>query len=252
MNAVTKIEPKEQPIAVVSESSAILAVIQRAATDPAVDVTKMERLMQMHDRIMERQAERDFNTAMNSAQSEIGRVAADKQNTQTHSWYATYAELDREVRPVYSAHGFALSFNTEPSERADVVRVVCYVSHSAGHTRTYRVDMPADGKGAKGGDVMTKTHAAGSAMSYGKRYLLQLIFNTAIGVDPDDDDGSAASSPFDPAWAQSITDAVDAGTLKKIKADMVTNWKGATNIPKELVSAYNLRFDALREAAKHE
>ncbi len=51
--------------------------------------------------------------------------------------------------------------------------------------------MPADGKGAKGGDVMTKTHAAGSAFSYGQRYLLKLIFNVAIG---DDDDGNAAGS----------------------------------------------------------
>lgn len=193
MNAVAKIEPTNQPIAVAGESAALLAVIQRAATDPAVDVAKMERLMQMHDRIMSQQAERDFNAAMSAAQSEIGRIAANKQNSQTHSWYATYAELDRTVRPVYSAHGFALSFNTESCEHADMVRVVCYVSHTAGYTRTYRVDMPADGKGAKGGDVMTKTHAAGSAMSYGKRYLLQLIFNTAIGVDLDDDDGNAAA-----------------------------------------------------------
>jgi ERF superfamily len=50
--------------------------------------------------------------------------------------------------------------------------------------------MPADGKGAKGGDVMTKTHAAGSAFTYGQRYLLKMIFNIAIG---DDDDGNRAN-----------------------------------------------------------
>jgi len=53
--------------------------------------------------------------------------------------------------------------------------------------------MPADGKGAKGGDVMTKTHAAGSAMSYGMRYLLKMIFNVAIGEN--DDDGNGADIP---------------------------------------------------------
>lgn len=37
---------------------------------------------------------------------------------------------------------------------------------------------------------MTKTHAAGSAMSYGMRYLLKMIFNVAIGED--DDDGNSA------------------------------------------------------------
>lgn len=72
------------------------------------------------------------------------------------------------------------------------MRVLCYVSHTAGHTRTYQCDMPADGKGAKGNDVMTKTHAAGSAASYGMRYLLKMIFNIAIGED--EDDGNAASA----------------------------------------------------------
>ena len=37
---------------------------------------------------------------------------------------------------------------------------------------------------------MTKTHAAGSALTYGQRYLLKMIFNIAIGSD---DDGNAAS-----------------------------------------------------------
>jgi hypothetical protein len=56
--------------------------------------------------------------------------------------------------------------------------------------RRYHVDMPADGKGAKGGDVMTKTHATASALTYAKRYLLLQIFALAIGES--DDDGNAA------------------------------------------------------------
>lgn len=197
MNAVTKIEPKEQPLAVVGESASLLAVIERAASNPEVDVDKMERLMQMHERVLSRQAEQAFNAAMTAAQAEIGRVGADKTNPQTRSDYATYAAIDREVRPVYTQHGFALSFGTEPCAAENYVRVICYVSHRDGYTRAYHVDMPADGKGARGNDVMTKTHAAGSAMSYGQRYLLKLIFNVAIGVDLDDDDGNAASTAPD-------------------------------------------------------
>jgi hypothetical protein len=70
--------------------------------------------------------------------------------------------------------------------------VICRVSHQNGHSRTYQIDMPADGKGAKGGDVMTKTHATGSAVSYGMRYLLKMIFN--IAVSDKDDDGNAAAN----------------------------------------------------------
>jgi hypothetical protein len=167
----------------------MLEVIERAALNPQVDIDKMRALLDMKIQIDARDAEMVFNRALNRCQSEIGRVAANKENKQTHSHYADYAALDRVVRPVYTKYGFSLSFNTGDSGAADVVKVICYVSHEDGHTRTYSVDMPADGKGAKGGDVMTKTHAAGSAMQYGQRYLLKLIFNVAIGLD---DDGNGA------------------------------------------------------------
>jgi hypothetical protein len=116
----------------------------------------------------------------------MGRISADAENKQTHSRYATYAKLDSVLRPIYTKHGFSLSFDEDESPKPDHIRCLCYVSHDAGHTRTYRKDMPADGKGAKGGDVMTKTHATGAASSYGARYLLKGIFNVAIGEDDRD------------------------------------------------------------------
>jgi hypothetical protein len=188
MNAVTKIEA--QAIAPMrTESATLTQAIIAAANDPAVNIEKMERLLSMHERISARDAEQQFNASMVAAQSHMGRVSADATNPQTRSKYATYAQLDRHVRPIYTAEGFSLSFNAGTDGPEGHVRVLCYVSHSAGHTRTYQCDMPADGKGAKGNDVMTKTHAAGSAMSYGMRYLLKLIFNIAVGEDDDDGNG---------------------------------------------------------------
>jgi hypothetical protein len=168
----------------------LLDVISKAASDPNVDIDKMERLMGMHERMVSKQAEMQFNKAMSKAQTDMRRVVADARNPQTHSTYASYAALDKSLRPIYTKHGFALSFDTEEGAPPEFVRVVCYVSHEDGFSKKYRIDMPADGKGAKGGDVMTKTHATGSAMSYGMRYLLKMIFNVAVSED--DDDGNAA------------------------------------------------------------
>jgi hypothetical protein len=168
------------------------ALFERLARDPSVDVDKLERLMALWERNESRTAEAAFNSAMSAAQDELRPVAADAENPQTKSRYASYGALDRAVRPVYARHGFALSFDTGDSPLAEHVRVLCYVSHRGGHQRTHHVDMPADGKGAKGGDVMTKTHAAGAAMSYGQRYLLKLIFNIAVG---EDRDGNAPAAP---------------------------------------------------------
>ena len=181
---------KEKEIAIPQSTDPVVAMIQtieRVALNPEVDVDKMERLMAMQERMMDRNAETEFNIAMSLAQSEVGFVNTDLENTGTgNSKYASYVQMDRALRPVYTKHGFALSFNTEATEKADMVRVICYVTHKAGHTRTYTIDMPSDGKGAKGGDVMTKTHATGAASSYGMRYLLKLIFNVAIGEDDTD------------------------------------------------------------------
>jgi hypothetical protein len=183
-NAITKSQQHEAIPARV-ESATLISVIERAATNPDVDIEKMERLLEMHERITAKAAEQAFNSAMVQAQSEMRRISTDAENKQTRSRYATYGALDRALRPVYTAHGFAVSFDTEPGA-PDTVTVVAHVSHRDGYTRTYRVQMPADGKGAKGGDVMTKTHATGAAMSYGSRYLLKLIFNVAVGEDDDD------------------------------------------------------------------
>jgi len=165
---------------------AMIQVLERAVLNPKVDVDKMERIFEMQLKVIKRNAEIEFNQAMSIAQSEVGFINTDLENGQTHSKYASYVQMDRALRPVYTKNGFALSFNTEPTEKADMVRVICYVTHKAGHTRNYSIDMPADGKGAKGGDVMTKTHATGAASSYGMRYLLKLIFNVAIGEDDTD------------------------------------------------------------------
>lgn len=173
-----------------SEAVSLIQVIERAARDPSVDIDKMERLMQMHERITARKAEADFNGAMTACQREIRTITADATNPQTRSKYASYARLDGILRPIYTSHGISISYGTEDTPKAECVRVIAHVARG-GYTRKYQIDMPADGKGAKGGDVMTKTHATGAAIAYGSRYLLKSIFNVAVGED--DQDGNAHS-----------------------------------------------------------
>jgi hypothetical protein len=194
-----------------------VSVFERLARDPSVDVDKLDRLMQMHERVTAKQSEGAFNGAMSDAQADMRPIAADALNPQTRSKYATYAALDSKLRPIYTRHGFGMSFDTGDSPMspmADYVRVLCHVTHRGGYMRTYHVDMPADGKGAKGGDVMTKTHAVGAAMSYGMRYLLKMIFNVAVGED-DRDGNDPATQPAAPDgfddWLADLTAVADDG-----------------------------------------
>lgn len=180
-SAALAVQEQHLPAVPQSNVASLVSLIAQAARDPSVDISKMERLMDMHERITAKESEIAFNSSMTACQQEMKQVSTDANNPQTHSKYATYAKLDSYLRPIYTRHGFALSFDEGDSPKPEHVRVLCYVSHNGGHTRTYHRDMPADGKGAKGGDVMTKTHAAGAAGSYGARYLLKGIFNVAVG-----------------------------------------------------------------------
>lgn len=202
-----------------------LTVIERFASDPNIDVTKLEKLIEMQERILMQQARQEFNRALSAAQNEMQPIAADAENPQTRSRYASYAQLDRALRPIYTRYGFGLSFDTADSPKEEHVRVVCYATHNAGWGRDYHVDMPADGKGAKGGDVMTKTHAAGAAMSYGMRYLLKMIFNVAVGEEDTDGNGprvtqqkpTAIPAGYD-EWLADMASAADEGWPKLSKA----------------------------------
>lgn len=193
-----------------------VSMFERLARDPSVDVEKLERMLAMKERSDLRVAEGLFNSAMSAAQQAMRPIAADATNPQTRSRYATYAALDRVLRPIYTNHGFGISFDTGESAQPEWVRVLAYVSHSGGFARTYHADMPADGKGAKGGDVMTRTHAVGAAMSYGMRYLLKMIWNVAVGEDDrDGNDPPTRPEPTVPAgfesWWTDMTATADNG-----------------------------------------
>lgn len=192
-------EPAPQLPSVQSETGALMAMITRMSTDPTISIERVEQTFAFYQRVQADQARKEWAAAFVAAQAEMEPVKKDASNPQTKSRFATHAALDKAIRPHYSSKGFAVSFDTESSAKEDFVRVVMMLFHSGGHERRYEVDMPADGKGAKGGDVMTKTHAVGSAMTYGRRYLLGNAFNIAV-LDREDDDGNAASASTAPKY----------------------------------------------------
>lgn len=181
------------PAAVAPDPDAWVALVERAARDPSVDIAKLQQLLSLRAQEEARRAERAYRTAMSHAQAALDPVRADCRNDQTRSKYASLGAIDAEVRPVMARYGLSLSFNTATSNRPDCVRVLCMVSHEAGHTETFSIDMPADGLGPKGQPIMSKTHSVGSAVSYGRRYLISMVFS--LSVDKDDDGNGASRRP---------------------------------------------------------
>jgi hypothetical protein len=203
----------------------MMGMIERASRDPSVDVDKMRQLFALRKELLDEENKRVFNSAMNAAQAEMTPISVNMTNPQTKSRYASYDQLDRAIRPIYTKHGFSISYDQGDTPVPEHIRVLAYVAHSGGYERTYRTDMPVDGKGAKGGDVMTKTHAVGAGKSYGKRYILRDVFNLAIGEE--DKDGNSEKELIGPGQVADIrallteVNASEESFLRVIKAKSI-------------------------------
>lgn len=210
----------------------ILNVIARAASDPNVDVDKLERLLAMQERVLAREAEQAFNAALLAAQDDIRPIYRNKKNSSTSSTYADLEAVSDAIDPIFREHGFSSSFGTADCPMEGHYRVTCRLSHTGGHSRDYQADVPADTTGIKGSQNKTATHGFGSALSYGRRYLKLLIADVATT----DDDGRAAGggeyiSSEQLATLNGLADAVGADKIKLCNYMKVDSFKGlfATN-----------------------
>ncbi len=168
-----------------SDAGAILSIINRIATDPAIDIEKVERFMAMRREELARQAQIAFNVAMKAAQEEMPQIVRDAMNKQTHSPYARYETISDAMQPVITKHGFALTFGEEDSPKPDCLRIICDVLHEAGHVKRYHADLPIDGTGMKGNPNKSPVHAFSSTFSYGRRNLKLMIFDVAMKGEPE-------------------------------------------------------------------
>lgn len=161
------------------------------AVERGHDPDKLEKLMDLQERWEANNARKSYALAMTECQKAMPGIAKTKLNRQTSSNYADMADINALIIPVYTEHGFSLSFGTDDSKINDHIRVVCDVTHEDGHSKNYHVDLPIDMTGIKGSANKTKMHGTASTLTYGQRYLTTLIFN--LKLKGDDGDGNDAS-----------------------------------------------------------
>lgn len=172
-----------------NEGAAILSIIERAARDPAVDIAKMERLFDMHQKMQAQQAERSFNAAMAVVQEKLEPVGRATDNKFLGTKYVDLAALAEQCTPIIASNGFGLSFGTGTATNASSVRILCDVTHKDGHAKRYEIELPLDLGGKDGKTNKTALQAFGSTTTYGRRYMMLLIFNVATAAM--DNDGNA-------------------------------------------------------------
>ena len=190
MNAITP--SRRRPIAAPAMTQAtpvvadsLLNFVARAMADPTINVDKLEVLLRMQREIVADDARLQFNRAMSTTQAEMQPIVRDASNTQTQSRYARLETIDAKLRPIYTRNGFCLSFDSAPIEGPNV-RIVCEVSHSGGHSKTFHLEAALDMAGPQGKANKTPLHGLGSSVSYLRRYLTCMIFHVVLANEDND------------------------------------------------------------------
>lgn len=121
---------------------------------------------------------KELATALCKAQSEMGGAAKDSNNPFFKSKYSDLGSVIRAIKHAFADNG--LSYSQLPLSQDGLVGVTTILMHSSGQWLSSELLL----KPVKG-----DPQAAGSALTYARRYALQAI----AGIPSEDDDGNAAS-----------------------------------------------------------
>jgi hypothetical protein len=174
-------------------------LIDRAISERDFPIANIESLWRMSLEREEREQRRAYNVAMAATQAEMVPVLRATQNTHLHTKYASYDDISRAMKPIYSAHGFSVTFATEVALVVGNIRVVCVVHHSDGwDEKNLALEAPPDTSGSQGKLNKTPVQAVGSTVSFLRRYLLCMAFDIVLANDDDDGEGSRRPPPRQP------------------------------------------------------
>jgi hypothetical protein len=199
------LQPASEPV------GGLAVVIERLAANPSVDVAKLEKIIELQERILKHQAEEAFNVAFAEMQAVLPTIA--ERGKTDKGTYARLEDIIEQVRPVLSQHGFSLSHRTEWPDK-QTVKVVGILTHRAGHSRQSEFMASADQSGSK-----NAIQALGSSVAYGRRYTTKDLLN--IATRDEDDDGASHRKPGAPEppkgyeeWLEGMTAVADEGTAR--------------------------------------
>jgi hypothetical protein len=116
--------------------STVLALIERVALDPRVDVEKLERMMALYERLKAKEAELAYNAAKGRILKKLAGVKIIKNRSVLYEIekgkpqkgayeafkYAPLEEIDKHLRPLLAAEDMDLSYSDEPREGGVLIR----------------------------------------------------------------------------------------------------------------------------------
>lgn len=200
----------------------VLSLLERVILMPEMPIERVNALMDMQERQMNKVAEQQFNASFAQAMAEMPSAPQSGLNKHTSQKYSTLDDLVKTSRPVLSKHGLALNWKTEIAD--GVMTVTAIVRHEGGWREENSKSAPVDaGKGQ--GASMNTIQAQGSTETYLKRY-------TGFGIlgmssEDFDDDAHSTGKPTQKSqkysWAQTVVQDMPENATPREKAEAIGN-----------------------------
>lgn len=192
MSNAVQIHDQQEAKIIPSNDAPMVAMIERIVMDPNIPIDRLERMLEMKERMedraredAEREARKAYYAAMSRCQKALPVVTKTKRNDHTKSNYADLAAIEDQAMPIIHDFGFGVTFQPAGYNDKGELQIKWTISHEAGHSESDIAGIPVDGAGSQGKVNKTGTQAFGSTATYGRRYLLCMLFNISTGDDRD-------------------------------------------------------------------
>lgn len=189
----------------------------RLAIEQDVDVEKLERLIAMRDRELQRQAKQDYDRAFSKMLAdyvpvEKASAATDRDGTVLYK-FAPLEAILKTYAPIWTRHGFGWTWEEESTRDIEGKRyltITCVVN-GHGYEKRYsvEVEVPAPTK------FTNAVQVTGVAKTYGRRYSLIDAFSPIIQDEDDDARSISADEAVD--YAEQIRELRRCTTFQDLR-----------------------------------
>ncbi|EJF98609.1 hypothetical protein MEI_00179 [Bartonella vinsonii subsp. arupensis Pm136co] len=176
------------------EQTAMERILNKALGND-VDMDRLQRLIALREKEIERQNYQNFVRDLSLMQTQYQNIQKNSINTHTNSQYATLDQHIDAVKETLSKYHFAL-FSRIKEQNHDSIVIEMTLTHPSGNKISTEGKFPYDTKGCK-----SVIQSVGSTITYARRYLLSMLLNVASKED--DTDGNM---PEKQAFPQQINE----------------------------------------------
>ncbi|UTO29104.1 ERF family protein [Bartonella harrusi] len=204
-------EVKENPNLAVKQTAMDLILTRALEND--VDMDRLERLISLREKEIERQNYQNFVRDLSLMQTQYQNIQKNSINTHTNSQYATLDQHIDAVKETLSKYHFAL-FSRIKEQNHDNIVIEMTLTHPSGNKISTEGKFPYDAKGCK-----SVIQSVGSTITYARRYLLSMLLNVASKED--DKDGNM---PEKPAFPQQINEIRRLMVQTKVEEEKILSY----------------------------